>query len=77
MRILRFIKYYFEPNGKYVRSLAFNAAKRYFKTPVRNKSNPYPSVIEYDIRRSEFIAYQRRFNHLYRHKYATDKLNSL
>ena len=73
-RVFLYIKYYFEPNDKYVRSLAFDAAKKYFNTPVRNASNPYPRVVEYDMRRMQFSRYQQAFNDSYRHNYAKQKL---
>lgn len=70
MRIFKFLKYYFEPNDKYVRSLAYNAAKEYFSTPIRNVNNPYPRISHYDQRRAAFLRYQRAFNHNYRVDYA-------
>jgi len=74
MRIIKFVKYYLEPSDKYVRALAYNAAKEYFSTPVRTSDNPYPRVFEYDQRRNAFLNYQRSFNHLHRWNYAKDKL---
>jgi hypothetical protein len=73
MRIIKFIKYYFEPSDKYVRALAYKAAKRHFSTPVRTSDNPYPRIYEYDQRRAAFLRYQRSFNHSYRWRYAKDK----
>lgn len=74
MLLFRYLKYYFQPKDKYVRELAFNSAKEYFSTPVRNKDNPYPRVVDYDRRRAEFSRYQRAFNDAYRHKYAMDRI---
>jgi len=68
------IKYYFEPDEDYVLGIAYNAARQYFKTPVRNKSNPNPRPADYDRRRAQFLAYQRAFAHSYRLDYAKTKL---
>ena len=76
MKIFKYLKYYFEPNDKMVRHLAFEAARKYYRTPVRNAKNPFPRVIEYNIRREGFLRYQRAFNHSYRHFYAMQKLYS-
>ena len=75
-KVFLYLKYFFEPNDKYVRQLAFDAAKNYYNIPVRNKKNPYPRVSDYDRRRLEFISYQRAFNNSYRHEYAMQKLYS-
>lgn len=76
-RISRFfllVKYYYEPDDKYVRGIAYNAAREYFKTPVKNENNPYPRVSDYDRRREAFLRYQRSFAHSYRLDYAKTKL---
>ena len=73
-RTFLFIKYYFESDETYVRGIAYNAAREYFKTPVRNSKNPYPRPIDYDRRRAEFLAFQRAFIHSYRLDYAKTKL---
>jgi hypothetical protein len=77
MRIFKFIKYYLEPDDKYVRGIAYNAAREYFKIPVRNDLNPYPRPIDYERRRREFVRYQRAFNHAYRLDYAKTKLGEI
>lgn len=74
-RFFLYIKYYFEPNDAYVRGLAYRAAQKYFDTPVRNVSNPYPRISEYDLRRAEFLRYQRAWIDKYRHDYAKDKIS--
>lgn len=76
-RFFLYLKYYFEPKDKYVRSLAYDAAREYFDAPLRNSSNPYPRISEYNYRREGFLRYQRSFNDKYRHEYAIDKLNQL
>ena len=76
-RFFLYTKYFLEPHGPYVRGLAYIAAKKHFNTPVRNRSNPYPRISEYDRRRAEFLGYQRAFNNAYRHEYAMNKLNQL
>jgi hypothetical protein len=73
-RFFLYVKYYFEPNDAYVRGLAYRSAQKYFDTPVRNRSNLNPRVREYDLRRAEFLRYQRAFNDAYRHQYAKNKL---
>ena len=77
MKLFRYLKYYFQPNDKYVRQLAYESAKKYFSTPVRNHNNPYPRVKDYDVRREEFLRYQRAFNDRYRHEYAIFKLTKI
>jgi len=72
-----YIKYYFEINEKQLRDLAYAAAKSYYSVPLRNKSNPTPSVVEYEQRRNDFLRYQRSFISTYRHEYAINKLNQL
>ncbi len=72
-----YLKYYFEINDKHVRDLAYAAAKNYYNVPLRNRSNPNPSVSEYEQRRNDFLRYQRAFNDTYRHEYAINKLNQL
>lgn len=69
-----YLKYYFEPKDAYVRGLAYTAAKEYFNVPLRNRSNPAPRISEYDVRRQQFLAYQRSWNDSYRHNYAKSKL---
>ncbi len=70
-----YLRYFFEPNDKMVRHLAYDAAKKYFSLrPIRNVKTPYPRVVNYEQRRRDFIAFQRAFNNSYRHTYARDKL---
>lgn len=72
-----YVKYYFELDDKYVRDLAYQAAKDYFNVPLRNSSNPYPRITEYNYRRESFLRYQRAWNDLYRHNHAKNKLSQL
>ena len=74
IRLFKFIKFYFEPDDKYVRGIAYNAARQHFNVPVRNESNPNPRPIDYERRREAFLRYQRAFNHSYRLDYAKMKL---
>ena len=75
LRLLKYIKYYFEPDSKEVRKLAYAAAKKFYNVPLRNDFDPYPRVSDYDRRREDFLRYQRAFNDRYRHDYAKNKLN--
>ncbi len=76
-RFFLYLKYYFEVKDKYVRGLAYAAAKDHFNVPLRNASNPYPRISEYNYRRESFLRYQRAFNDRYRHEYAVKKLNQI
>lgn len=62
-KITKYMKYYFEPDSKTIRKMAFDSAKEYYigkpKTVV------------------QFQAYQRGYVSGYRHTYATSKLNTI
>ncbi len=74
-RLFLYIKFFFEPNDKEVRKMAFDAAKAYYSVrPLRSTKNPFPRTIEYNRRRDDFVAFQRGYNNSYRHTYAIDKL---
>jgi hypothetical protein len=74
MKIFKYLKYYFEPNDKFVRQLALDACRRYFK-PLRS-IDPYPRVIDYQRRLEETVRFQRAFADAYRHEYAKRKICS-
>lgn len=77
-RLFLYLKFFFEPNDKEVRALAFNAAKAYYaRRPLRSAKNPYPRVPEYNRRREDFVAFQRGYNNSYRHAYAIKKLEQI
>jgi hypothetical protein len=55
--------------------MAYKAAKAHFsKMPLRSSQKPYPRLMDYDVRRQEFLRFQRAYNDSYRHSYAVFKL---
>ena len=75
-RLFLYFKYYFQPKDKTVRNMAYEAAKAHFsKMPLRSPQRPYPRLVDYDVRRQEFLRFQRTYNDSYRHTYAVSKLS--
>lgn len=77
-RLFLYIKFFFEPDSKLVRKMAYDAAKAYYSVrPLRSAKNPYPRTIEYNQRREDFVAFQRGYNNSYRHSHAIRKLEQI
>jgi hypothetical protein len=77
-RFLLYIKFYLEPNGKKLRSEAFQAAKDYYTVrPLRTAAHPHPHPAEYSQRREAFLAFQQAYMNQYRHDYAKSKLKTI
>jgi hypothetical protein len=77
-RLFSYIRFYFEPNEKELGREAYLAAKTYYALrPLRNPSNMFPRVAEYNQRREDFIAFQRGYKNNYRHSYAMAKLKDM
>lgn len=63
--LMKYIKFYLEPDAKSLRSEAFESAKRYYRN-----SGPMQPPMEV------FQAYQHGYIHAYRKSYARNKLKS-
>lgn len=60
--MIKYLKYYFEPDSKMVRALAYESHKKYFKGTF------CPDIMD-------MVRYQRAYVSNFRHAYATNKIN--
>jgi hypothetical protein len=77
-KLFLYIKYYFELNDRQLCAEAYQAAKDYYLTrPLRNSKNLHPSVVSYQQRIEESLAFQRAYKDKKRHNHAIQKLNQI
>jgi hypothetical protein len=71
LRFFKFVYYFHSFETKTLRAEALESAKQFYANkPMLTSSNPRPSVIDYEVRKSEFQAYQRGYINQRCHNYA-------